>query len=283
MRITLAATLVAATVLAVPAEAQLLKKLKKPLAKAVPTVVGNSVGGSAGGGIRTAPIQFDDKVLEITPDRLQQLVKGLEAEVAMVARVEAQDLAAIDRANEAARAAYDREYEAYRAKKDAFNTCSDGFTDEMRKENEGLMPSGNQQARMEAVGKRIEAAKAKGDLAEVKRLADSLVASMAGANARLMQAGATAQPRLLARCGQPPAEPAKPVYTQALGYETVDRAGLEASGFDDLQYRILRERVAPFVASGGKSSSMAYTESEVQAMSDALPTLEKFGSHLKRY
>lgn len=274
--------LVLGSMVAAPAQAQLLKKLKKPLAKALPTVVSSPVGGDAGG-VRTGNVQFDDKVLEITPERLEQLARGLEAELAMVARVEAQDLDAIDRANAAARAAYDREYEAYSTRKATHDRCSDAFTAEMKKEHEGLMPGEDTRARMEAVGKRIEAAKANGDLTEVRRLADSMMAAMAGANRRMMEVGATAQPRLLARCGQPPAEPAKPVIRNALGYESVDRAGLEASGLNDMQYHILRERVAPFAASGGKSSSMAYTDGEVQAMSDALPMLEKFAAHLKKY
>src|SRR6187200_3145144 len=77
---------------------------------------GAVTGGSAGGAVKTGNVTFDERVLEITPERLDQFMAGLAAEEEMAKKVNWQDLDAIDRANPAAQAAYDKEYAAYEVK-----------------------------------------------------------------------------------------------------------------------------------------------------------------------
>jgi hypothetical protein len=140
-----------------------------------------------------------------------------------------------------------------------------------------------EKARMEAVATRIKTAKERGDLAETRRLADSVSRAMMGRTQGAVAASEAGTRALSAKCGTAPQEPTRPVYQDALTYESVDRVEVEAGGFTDAQYHILRERIAPFVVSGGESSSMAYTESEVSVLKEWLPKLQPYTEYMKRY
>ncbi|MGE5927244.1 MAG: hypothetical protein ACM357_07815 [Gemmatimonadota bacterium] len=139
-------------------------------------------------------------------------------------------------------------------------------------------------AGMERVAQRIKAAQERGDMKEIQRLADSVgKASMAVANRS--QAMATGANQEIERtCGPRATEPERPEMEPMLTHQDVRRAGLDASGFDDGQYSILRERILPFVASGGKDSGgLVYTEAEVAAMQAKLADLSKYLEVMKSY
>lgn len=121
-------------------------------------------------------------------------------------------------------------------------------------------------------------------MTELRRLADSVgKASMAVANrGQTMAAGANDE--ISRTCGARAVEPERPTMQTLLGYQDVRRAGLEASGFDDGQYSILRERILPFVVTGGKDSGgMIYTETEVSALQAKLADLSKYVEVMKSY
>lgn len=266
--------------LTAPATAQ----FKKPrLGGVIGKVVPQTATASSREGIRTANLTFDDRVLEITPERIERVIKGIEAGKVMAQKVEAQDLDAIDRANTAKREAYQRDYQAYQEKRAAVERCAEPEQEKMKGRMAGYIPSDSEKARMEAVAARIKAAKERGDLAETRRLADSLTMAMMGRTQGAVAVSEAGTRELAAKCGTAPGEPSRPVYQDALTWESVDRAEIEASGFTDAQYHILRERIAPFVVSGGKSSSMAYTDSEVSVLNQWLPKLQPYTEYMKRY
>ena len=266
---------------AMPAQGQ-LKKIKGAITKAVPPT-GSAAATPAGTGVRTADLQFDDRVLEITAARLEQLVKGIEAGQAMAAKVEAQDIAAIDRSNAAAQETYDREYRAYEAKQASWERCSEKEIEGVQKQLATVQPTENDRARLETVAARVKAAKERNDMAEVMRLTDSLTKAMTPGAMKAAAIGNAAPANVTAKCGAKPQEPARPARQEVMGYDAVDRAAVAASGLTDTQFNILRERVAPFVVSGGKSSPLVYTDTEVNVLREWQSKLEPFTDYFKQY
>ena len=97
------------------AQVKLGGKLKSVATKALPA----AVSPASSGGVKTGAVTFDERVLEITAERIDQFMAGLDAEVEMAAVVNGQDLEAIDRANAAADAAHEKEMAVYEAKVNA--------------------------------------------------------------------------------------------------------------------------------------------------------------------
>jgi hypothetical protein len=239
---------------------------------------------NAGGAVRTGSVRFDRQVLEITEPRLDQFMKGLAAEAQMAARIDAQDDEGIERRNRKAQEDYDRKQDEYQKKDEAWERCARPIEERSSTEMQSYGASVTDSAAMQKVAQRIKAAQERGDMTEIQRLADSVgKASMAVANrSQVMAAGANDQ--ISSTCGARPVEPERPTMEPMLGYQDVRRAGLEASGFDDGQYSILRERVLPFVVTNGKDSGgMIYTESEVTALQARLADLSKYVEVMKSY
>jgi len=258
------------------AQIKLGGKLKGAAAKALPAAVAPATGG-----VKTGAVTFDERVLEITPERLDQFMAGLDAEQEMVARMNAQDLDAIDRANAAADAAYDKEMAAYDAKVKEHQKCTGAITKDLEKQIAPDMPVEGDRAKVEAVAARIKAAKEAGNTTEMRRLIDSLVAVSNPAAMRMTAATNNAVARAGSECGARPVEPASPARKTALTWNDVTNAGAKASRMNSEQYAILRERVVPYVLSNGKSSDMMYTPSELNALKEKSEALAKYGSALK--
>jgi len=247
-------------------------------------VSGTVTGGTAGGSLQTGNVTFDERVLEITPERLDQFMLGLEAEVAMAAKVNAQDLDAIDRANAAATTAYEKEMAAYEAAVKKHDACTGAISKDVEKQMAPGMDNAQQdRARMEAVAARVKAAKDAGNMTEVRRLVDSLAAAVnPGAQRMVAQSNAAAE-RASSECGAIPTKPESPARISPLTWSDVISAGQKASRMNVEQYQIFRERVAPYVVSQGKSSNMMYTSSEVGALKSKSDALGKFGHVFKEY
>lgn len=281
MRYLFTAALLGCATFIVPESAEAQLGLGKKIKNAAAQAAGVE---TAGGTVKTGSVRFDHQVLEITEARLDQFMKGLDAEMQMAARIDAQDDEGIERRNQKARDEYDRKYSEYQKKDEAWERCAKPIEDRSSSQMESYGASVSDSAAMQKVADRIKAAQERGDMTEIRRLADSIgKASMAVANRG--QAMATSANDELARtCGARPVEPEKPVMEPMLGYQDVRRAGLEASGFDDGQYSILRERILPFVVSKGKDSGgLVYTESEVSALEASLADLTKYVEVMKSY
>ena len=280
----LVSTIVTALILialtANPATAQI--KLGSRIKGAVSGAAAGAVtGGTSDGAVKTGNVTFDERVLEITAERLDQFMAGLAAEEEMAKKVNGQDLDAIDRANAAAQAAYDKEYAAYEAKTREHDKCTGAISKDLEKQLKPDMPTASDQQRMEAVAARIKTAKEAGNMAEVRRLMDSLVAAVNPGSQRVVKASNAAVSRASTECGAIPVEPQSPSRHAALTWSNVTDAGAKASRMTNEQYAIFRERVAPFVLSNFKSSDMMYTASEVGAMKSKSDALGKWGTALK--
>ncbi|HEU5050384.1 MAG TPA: hypothetical protein VFU00_08690 [Gemmatimonadales bacterium] len=260
-----------------PAHAQfgLGKKIRNAAAQAA---------GVETGSVRTGKVSFDDQLLEITEPRLDRFLKGLEAEEQMVARIDAQDDERIERENRKIREAYEASVADYQRRDEAWEKCADPIQSRGQRDMQAYGASVTDSAAMQRVAERIKAAQQRGDMAEIQRLADSVgKASMTVAN-RGQSMAASANDELLRTCGERPTEPGKPTYQPLLSHSDVRRAGLEASGFDDGQYSMLRERIVPFVMTKGKDSGrLVYTEEEVAALQGRLEALSKYAEILKSY
>lgn len=280
MRPTVALASLLAYLVVTPAAAQIkIPKVKSPVAAAA-QAAGAPVAPAAGP--RTGDVQFDAQVLEITPASVDRLVKGLAAEQAMGARVEAQDLEAIDRENEAARKAHERARREWEPRYKEWKRCTEGIARQAEAAM-GPTPTAADQARLEAVAERVRAAQARGDMAEVKRLADSIAAATAPMAQRAAAVGNAAPAEAKARCGEEPVEPPYPAMKTPLDYRSVREAGMQASGFTDVQYAILRERVVPFVVDQRSYGRMIYTDGEVETLKAKRPELEPYADVLRRY
>ncbi len=281
MRHLFAAALVGCVAIALPSSAEAQLGLGKKLKNAAARAAGVE---SAGGTVKTGSVRFDAQVLEITDARLEQFMKGLAAESQMAARIDAQDDEGIERRNRKAQEDYNRKQEEYQKKDEAWERCAKPIEDRSGAQMQSYGASVTDSAAMQKVAQRIKAAQERGDMTEIQRLADSVgKASMAVANrSQAMAAGANDE--ISSKCGARPVEPERPTLEPMLGYQDVRRAGLEASGFDDGQYSILRERILPFVVTSGKDSGgMIYTESEVAALQARLADLSKYVEVMKSY
>jgi hypothetical protein len=234
--------------------------------------------------VKTGKVSFDEHVLEITDDRVSQLLKGLEAEKLMAARVEKQDTEGIERRNQAKQDAYQKEREAYERKDEAWRKCAKPEQERGEKAMEGHT-AGFSDADMQKIEARMKAAQARGDMAEIRRLGDSIskvgvqVASAAQNTTTEMTAA------IRTKCGEPPVEPTGPAEPEPmLTFNDIRVAGIEASGMTDRQYAIMRERVHPFVVSKGKTNSgMIYSDAEAQVLAARLGDLSPYAGIVERY
>lgn len=269
-----AVTIAGAALLILPADvpAQVrMPRLRDAVAKVAP-VAGAQVG----------VVQFNENVLEITSERLGQLLDGLRAEEAMARRVDAQDTDAIERARAAIDERYRREDAAYQAALAKYDECVDKNSAETMRRLEAMQPTAEEEARIKAVQKRIEAAQAAGNTAEMMRLADSLGQVGARLGQAAMAATSELQQRVAQACGTRPVEPTRATQQGVLTYEDIVRAGETASRLNGRAYRILRERVAPLVL-GQSSSGLTYQPSELSAINEAMSSLKPFAGVLQRH
>jgi hypothetical protein len=264
-------------VLAAPAEAQF------GLGKKVQNAVARKAGVPTDGGVQTGKVSFDSAVLEMTDARVTQFIKGLEAERAMAARVEAQDDDGIDRRNRAASDAYDKASQEYQRKSDAWDRCHDPIQAKHEKKSDAYVASIDTMA-MYRIAERMKAAQARNDMAEVRRLIDSAGKMGSAASAAGQNLGTDYMAEVSKTCGARPTEPPKAKLEDKLDYQDVRDAGLEASGMNDQAYSIMRERIVPFIQSKGKNSGgMMYSKTEAEVLAARLDDLTPYAEHLKSH
>lgn len=266
-----AAVLALLTLLAAPAAAQFKPKLPKI------GPVGGKAEASASRSTTRSPT-FNDRVLEITDERLSGLLAGYKAELAA--------LDAADKKHAGVRAAYEeenRQYPAklkeYEAKQKSWQQCQDSHVKpaeaKARKETDELqqeMTGGDQEdfeRRMNAVGERIKAAQARGDMAEVMRLSDSLSQAIGAPSAAATSRISADMQAASAKCGAEPVRPQPPTPPSQPDLD-LDKAGATAAKMTPEQYAIMKERVRYAVREDGKvevtSSMWAFSGDELEAM-----------------
>lgn len=240
----------------------------------------NAVARQAGvtSDVKTGNVAFGGAVVEITEPRVNRLVAGLEAEAAKAREIDALDVDAIRRRNEARREQHDRAMREWERKREERERCLEPHRQRMEASAEGNRQAmGLNEEQQASIERRIAAAQQRGDLNEIQRLADSLSkAMMAGTTAATQDAERlTAEAR--AACGDGEPEPAEPAYEPEPDYSTVRAAGAAASGMEGDVYAMMRERVVGYVASNGRSSGgMMLTEAEVEVLKANLERLTPY-------
>ena len=230
----LAAALAAALALPLPAAAQgILGRVKSKASEVAGKKAGDKAAEKAGVSSDSRTPKFNDNLLEITPERLDQLVRGAAAE-AEPARKDARDEAATRQDYENKKRQYEsdlqtyeqrkRDYAAKKAALEAKNAklgeqmttyqqCMQGTQGYQQSQADamamaqkaGAMSEAERQQmvkKLEDLTKRMEAANKRGDTQTAMRLSDSARALM-GMSAQTPQSQAAAG-REMQKCGTPP-------------------------------------------------------------------------------
>lgn len=235
--------------------------------------------------VKTGKVAFDEHVLEITDARVTHLVQGLEAEKQMAAQVEKQDTDGIERRNRAKQEAHQKEQDAYDRKRETWEKCAEPEQKKAEGEMEAYGKSLDNPAAMEKLQERLKAAQAKGDMAEIRRITDSVSKVAMQAQNKAQNSSSEMTDAIRTKCGERPVEPADAAEPEPmLTFNDVRIAGVKASGMTDRQYAIMRERIVPFVVSKGKTNSgMIYTDAEATVLAARLGDLSPYAGIVERY
>jgi hypothetical protein len=247
----LAAAALACTLVVPKTHAQFRPRLPKG-------VIPSAAEKAANPGNSAAAPEFNDRNLEITDARLDQVLKGLAAADQERQRREERQAQA---------AAREKALEDHRAKKDKWDACAQSAA------------QGDPSAQAD-LQKRIEAAQAKGDMQELQRITDSVMKAMQAAGGPAgMQAAQ--QKQIATKCGpepQKPADDARGADPRALM--------LQASGLTAEQWDLMRERL--YVLATMKKDDLAkpvpgYTATETSAVARRYDEVHKYQAQILSY
>jgi hypothetical protein len=236
---------------AAPAAAQFKPKLPKI----------NVAGDRQPAAEATAPAPaFNDRVLEVTNARVDQLLKGYRAEVAAIDSAN-QAYAAGQKRYESVREAYTARVAEYQKRNEEYEACQDREVKPVTeregarmRETQDRITGGDEaafDAKMKELETRMKAAQERGDMAEVMRLADSLGQAMGAPSAAAAATASANMEAAAAKCGAAPEAPKEPTPPPS-GAPDVEAVGAKAAGLTTEQYAILRERVRYAISSDGK-------------------------------
>lgn len=253
--------------------------------------------------------EFNDRVLEINEDLLEQLLRGFEAEVAWV-KDAGKEVDAQNRAHERAREEYERAQEAYGPASERWEACATEFRsreeaasaanqakidkavedmndEEFEKYVEDLAKRG------EAITRDLQAGKS--DAATQKAFEDyqreiqilvleqqrrGMLAMSAGMAEQ--RRGLTEDPRLEAACGKRPETPVAP-SSDLNGPEGVLAArGAEAAGMTPEQYAIMRERVLYWWEQDQRPAGMGFTQEEIDLLAERASDVDDAFKDMKK-
>jgi hypothetical protein len=175
---------------------------------------------------------FNDRVLEISDERLEQLVKGLKVEAAAAEKQEREN-----KAMDAKAAEHEKAQEAY-------GKCSAPYTKQMMDMTGKIMAFG-------ILAKREES--------KTGKISPATNDSLTAATARMTKL----KDEMIAKCGEGPGD--SPFDAMKEGGEGSDpeAAGAKAAGLTRDQYAVLRERVTAWLRSkDGKTGQYAFAAGE---------------------
>ena len=267
-----------------PAHSQ-LGALKKRAEKAVAEKVAPKQAAAG----RQKPV-FDDVVVELTEARVAKLLTGFAAEAKVAAKN--REFEAERTKREAAyrqqRDEHERARTAWEKKSAAWDRCMEKYRAELetRGQQSQSFAQSTDTMKLKALALRIQNAQVRGDMAEAKRLADSLTTIM---NAAVAQYGsADIEKRARAECGDRPEEPTPPeAPAQPVSLSTLSD-GARASGIPEEQYRIARERVLAWLSLGDDKitrgeTTYAFTDAELAALNARRADLRQYETLLATY
>lgn len=272
----------AIAVIATPADAQ-LGALRKKAEKAVANKVAPSTSA------RPTPV-FDENVVELTEARVTQLLAGFAAEARVAAKNREWEAGREQRdaAYQQQLAQHERAYKEWEKKTAAWERCTQKYEDELDaagREGQEFAKSVDTIA-LKGVAARIQAAQVRGDMAEVRRLVDSLSGAASAATPKNQRAR-DIDKRAEAECGRKPEEPKRPEAPADQRNNTVDD-GAKASGMAENQYQIARERVLAWLSLGDDKitrgeTKYAFTDGELAALGARKGELRQYESVLGEY
>jgi hypothetical protein len=280
-----AAVLALLTLLAgAPAAAQFKPKLPK---------IGPVGGKAEASRTATRTPAFNDRVLEITDERLTALLAGYKAELTALDAAERKH-AGVRATYEAENRHYPAKLKDYEAKHQSWQQCQDTLVKpaeaKAQKDAEAMqarVTGGDEkdfERRMKEVGERIKAAQANGDMEEVMRLSDSISRAVGAPSAAATTQISAEMQAASAKCG---AEPVRPQPPTPPSYPdlNLDQAGATAAKMTPEQYAIMKERVRYAVREEGKvevtSSMWAFSPGELKAMEKRAAELYDAGQALQ--
>lgn len=282
------------TVLALQAAGPAMAQFKPKLPKIGP--IGGKAPAEASRAAAPAPI-FNDRVLEITDERADGMLAGFRAELAA--------LDASDKKRALARAAYEEEnkrhgarLKEYEGTKKSWEACRDGNVTPAQEKAEKAgqkaeedITGGDQEAfdrRMEELSKRMEAAQAKGDMATMMAISDSISKSAGVASSMEASKAGTELQAAVEKCGPEPVAPEPPTPPSEadpnLEQEGATAANEEISSGEKItpeQYMIMKERVRPKCGGSGDDAG-GFSDTEVAALKERKSDLCKADKELQK-
>jgi len=284
------------------ASAQIGGLVKRARDKAVEQQVEKRVGGNATANA-DAPPKFDDVTVELTPERVDGIVRGLAAgravldgatgapgRAALVARRDAAATKSEELASANAKA-----FNAYTEKRDASQSCRNDAMYASREKRQKAAEERTQQMSSRAmtdpafrekaiaIAQKMGVAQQKGDTAEIRRLTAELGITEDDAKPDTLAADKA--------CGREPAKPAAMVESERLNAqatalsdqirqleESSAATEVKQSGLDERQYRMARERIEAYLSSlkyNTKSQPRGFSRRELDALGARRGDLEK--------
>jgi hypothetical protein len=297
-----------ALALPVDAHAQLGGLVKKKIGEKIADKAVDKVMPTQQGGEATSPPKFDDVVLEVTEERFEAFLRGLEAERAAAAEYRQVAAAAEakrktqDADRRAASAKYDREFAEYDRKQQAYQDCQMKFAEQVMRDatsdpsTEKIMrrmasmseaERDRFQKRVERWSKIVEDADRRNDTAVAAAMFDSLEVlyrdefgvSFKEMNARMARRAPTGD--VTAKCGSQPQAPEQPVFDDAHVPDARDYVitrGARASGMSAQQFGVMRERLEMWW-SGRRPG---FSQAELALFESRRPELKKYERQFTR-
>jgi hypothetical protein len=239
---------------------------------------------------------YDETTIELGPDQVAQVIKGLQAEQQVLEGTNGNSLQAITQHAEAVDKQLDAMYtsdgnerETYNNEVNRINTCRSDVMDRRQQQNQAKFQaqaaSPEFRAKYMQLAHDMAMAQAKGDTAGVRKIREQMIAS-ASPDVKADTAAADKE------CGRPPAEPRRLVVEdslRALGVQLHDEmrerqqraatAGVRGSGLTDLQYATARERIVGYLRatqSGGRVRG--FSQKELDALNAQSAELKRLVS-----
>lgn len=286
------AAIVGAIVLATPAVAHaqlggmMKKAAQRALEKKAETSAANAVTGKPDESAACRNVTFDRTTVELTPARLDGIVKALNAANEGASGAKRRDLRSrLDaaearleelRGDESLQKAQESEREYKSCRQEAFQQI---MSARVEKEGQGIMTKYMQAMRVH--NEKIQAALAKGDTAKSNALQDSTWQVMMSVVTPTAADSATVQKK----CGTPPRVSRRVAERDSLAVavremndelrvmdEDAEDAMLKASGLTATQLAMARERLTMYIK---QNRTCGYTKVETDAIAERRAELEK--------
>lgn len=282
------------------ASAQLGGLVRKARDKAVEQQVDKRIGGTTASNPGTPP-KFDDVTLELTADRVGQIIRGVTAGRAVLdgASGAPSRVTLVGRRDDAARrssalsSANSKVFDTYNEKRDASQRCRNDAMFASREQRQKNSQQRSQELSSKAMSdpvfrekamaaaQKMAAAQQRGDTAELRRLGAELGVTPNDAKPDTLAADKA--------CGREPAKPAAMVEMEQLDAqaralsdqirqleEKSAATEVKESGLNDRQFLMARERVESYLsAMKYKSQPRGFSASELEALSARRADLEK--------